>query len=151
MFEIAIRGDGGGFLKIALLGRSHPNANDYWDGNWVRAAVDVHVGGFQGSVGSDLRAEELALFLDQLSQLQKSLRGTAEFETMEQWLSIRVTGDGRGHMDFRFVIRDQPGIGNTLKCMLATDQTFTQATVVELAAAVRAFPVVGKLPPTQGF
>ena len=144
MLEFSFHCDAAGFLKVALLGRSHPSADDYWDGNWVRAAVDVQAGGFHGSVGGDLRAEELARFLEQLTGLQKSLQGTAEFETMEQWLSIRVVGDGRGHMATRCIIRDQPGIGNTLECMLATDQTFTQATVVELAAVVQAYPVVGK-------
>jgi hypothetical protein len=144
MLEFAFRCDAGGFLKVALLGRSHAGADDYWDGNWVNAAVDVQAGGFRGSVGGDLRAEELARFLDQLTSVQKSLEGTAEFATMEEWLSIRVTGDGRGHMAVRCVIRDQPGIGNTLECELATDQTFTRATVVELAAAVQAFPVIGK-------
>ncbi len=144
MCEVAIRCDGGDFLAITLLGRSHPGASDYWDGNWVRAAVEMVAGGFRGSVGGDLRAEELAAFHGQLLQLQQSLRGTAEFETMERWLSIRVTGDGMGHMEFRCVIRDQPGIGNTLDCSLATDQTFTRSTVAELGAAVQAFPVIGK-------
>jgi hypothetical protein len=144
MCEVAIRCDGGDFLTITLLGRSHPGATDYWDGNWVRAAVELSAGGFRGSVGGDLRSEELSQFHDQLVRLQQSLRGIAEFETMERWLSIRVTGDGKGHMEFRCNIRDRPGIGNTLDCTLATDQTFTRSTVTELGVAVRAFPVIGK-------
>ena len=145
MYEFTIRCDGRSFLKVALLGRLNSGANDYWDGNWIRSAVDVQAGGFRGSVSGDLRIEELASFFDQMSQLQKSLRGIAEFETMEAWLSIRVTGDGRGHMECRCVIRDDPSIGNTLfDCTLASDQTFTQATITELAAAMQAFPVVGK-------
>jgi hypothetical protein len=144
MCEVAIRCEGGGFLTITLVGRSHPGASDYWDGNWVMASVGVQAGGFRGSVGGHLRAEELADFHEQLARLQESLRGTAEFATMEGWLSIRVEGDGRGHMECRCVIRDEPGIGNTLDCTLSTDQTFTRSTVAELAAAVQAFPVVGR-------
>ena len=144
MCQVAIRCDGGDILTITFLGRSHPGATDYWDGNWVRVAVEVAAGGFRGSVSGDLRAEELAGFHAQLLQLQQSLRGTADFETMESWLSIRVTGDGKGHMAFRFVIRDRPGIGNTLDCSFATDQTYTRSTVAELGAAVQAFPKIGK-------
>jgi len=144
MCEIAIRCNGGDFLTITLLGRSHPGATDYWEGNWIRAAVEVAAGGFRGSAGGDLRAEELAQFYDQLTRLQQSLRGTVEFETMERWLCIRITGDGNGHMEFRCTIRDQPGIGNTLDRTLATDQTFTRNTVMELGAAVHALPVIGK-------
>ena len=143
MVDVAVRCEGGEFLTIAVVGRSHPEASDYWDGNWVLASVEVQAGRFRGSVGGHLRAEEMADFHRQLAQLQESLRGTAEFTTMEDWLSIRATGDGRGHIEFRCMVRDQPGIGNTLEFVLATDQTFTRSTVAELAAVVQAFPVVG--------
>ncbi len=95
------------------------------------------------SISGDLRAEELARFYEQLLRLQESLRGTAEFETMERWLAIRVAGDGKGHLAFRCIVSDEPGIGNTLDCTLATDQTFTQTTVAQLGAAVQTFPVIG--------
>jgi hypothetical protein len=144
MCEVAIRCEGDELLTITLLGRSHPSATDFWDGNWVSAAVEVQVGGFRGSVGGHLRTDELAAFHDQFARLQESLRGTAEFATMEGWLSIRVEGNGRGHLVFRCVLRDEPGVGNTLDCTLATDQTFTRATLAELAAAVQTFPVVGR-------
>jgi hypothetical protein len=143
MCEVTIRREDGEFLTIALVSRSHPGASDYWDGNWVNASVKVWAGGFRGSLGGQVRAEELAAFHDQLARLQESLRGAAEFTTMEGWLSIRVEGDGRGHMECRCVIRDEPGIGNTLDCTLATDQTYTRSTVAELAAAVQAFPSIG--------
>ena len=110
----------------------------------MTASVEVQAGGFRGSVGGHLRAEELVAFHGQLARLPESLRGTAEFATMEGWLSIRVGGDGRGHMECRWVVRDEPGIGNTLDFTLATDQTFTRSTVAELATAVQAFPVVGR-------
>jgi hypothetical protein len=144
MCAVAIRCEGGDFLTVTLLGRSHPGASDYWDGNWVTASVKVQAGGFCGSVGGDLRAEELVAFHNQFARLQESLRGTAEFATMEGWLSLRVEGDGRGRLTCRCVLRDEPGIGNTLDCTLVTDQTFTRSSVAELAAAVEAFPVVGR-------
>jgi hypothetical protein len=144
MCEVTIRCEHGEFLSISLLGRTHPTAADYWDGNWLRAAVKLHAGGFRGSVSGDLRAEELVKFHRQFALLRESLRGQAQFETLEGWLSIQVIGDGHGHMEFRCVIRDEPGTGNTLHCTLGNDQTFTRSTVAELAAAVEAFPVRGK-------
>jgi hypothetical protein len=112
--------------------------------NWISAAVQVQAGGFRGSVGGHLRVEELVVFHDQFARSQASLRGTAEFSTMEGRLSIRAEGNGRGHSAFQCVLRDARGVGNTLHCTLATDQTFTRASLGELAAAVRAFPVVGR-------
>src|SRR5262245_7926626 len=144
MGAVAIRGESGELLTIAVLDRSHPDCVDYWDGNWLRAAVEVRAGGFHGAATGELRTDELAAFSEQLARLQESLQGEAAFDTMERWLSIRVTGDGRGHLEFRCVVRDYPGIGNTLECVLHSDQTFMRSTVAELAAVVRAFPVVGR-------
>src|SRR5262245_39617746 len=143
MCEVTIRGDRGDFLRIVILGRSYVGATDYWDGNWVRVAFELKTGGFSGSISGDLRAEELVSFLEQFKSVQQSLHGTAEFETMEGWLSIRARGNGRGHIEFRCKICDEPGIGNTLDCTLRTDQTFTRTALADLEAAVKEFPVIG--------
>lgn len=142
MCQVEIRCEGGDILTMNLTGRSHPEATDYWDGNWLRCTVDIQAGRFRGSVVGDIRAEELSAFSDQLARLQETLQGIAAFTTMEEWLAISVTSDHRGHMTLRCVIRDEPGTGNTLTCVLNTDQTFTRTTVAELARAVKSFPVV---------
>src|SRR4051794_37334604 len=116
MCEIAIRCEGGDFLTITLFGRSYPGDTDHWNANWIRATVEVAAGGFHGSASGDLRAEELVEFYSQFATLQEALQGTADFATIEEWLSIHVVGNGRGHLDFRCTVRDQPGIGNTLNC-----------------------------------
>ncbi len=114
MCVIRIGGEQAEYLAINLLGRSYPACQDYWDGNWMRAEVEVVVGGFGSRVTGDLRTDELARFHEQFSRLQESLRGTAEFVTFEGWLSVRVVGDGRGHMRLQCEVRDEPGVGNTL-------------------------------------
>lgn len=143
MNTVTIRTDGDELLTLTLWGHSHPDAEDYWDGNWLYAGIEVKAGGFSGSVGGQIRAEELVDFRGQLVVLQESLRGTADFKTMEDWLSIRADGDGRGHITFRCVVLDERGGGATLRFTLATDQTFTRSTLAELTAAVEAFPVRG--------
>src|SRR5262245_19557539 len=125
MDEITIRGEGSEYLTISVLGRSNPDSADCWDGNWLRAAAEVSVSGFCGAVSGELRADELAAFAGQLAQLQESLQGEARFETMEHWLTIRASGDGRGHMECRCAGRDRPGIGNKLECVLHSDQTLS--------------------------
>jgi hypothetical protein len=144
MYEITIGADRGEFLKLSLNGRSHPDCDDYWDGNWLSASIVIRAGGFRGSIEGDIRAEELAAFYGQLAQLQDSLQGVAEFDTLEDWLSIRATGDGIGHIEMRCVVLDQPGIGNKLEFTLASDQTFAKEAVGQLAEATKAFPVVGR-------
>lgn len=126
------------------LRRNYPEVSDYWDGNWLGSSIDVHVGGFRGHVDADLRAEEFASFRDALRRLTEDLSGTATFETMEHWLTIRVSGDGRGHFEALCELRDDPGMGNQLRFTLAFDQTYLPAMLHELDAIVAAFPVVGR-------
>jgi len=144
MHEITISADDGDYLKLSVICRSHPDKNDYWDGNWLRATVDLRAGGFRGTVEGDIRADEIAGFLVPLWKLHQSLQGIAQFETLETWLSLRATGDGCGHIDVECEILDQPGIGNRLVCTLKSDQTYIKNTIAELAAAVEAFPVIGR-------
>ena len=144
MHEILIFADRGEFLKLSIAGRSQPDCDDYWDGNWLRAAVDIRAGGFRGSVDGDIRAEELVAFCGQLAQLQQSLEGVAEYDTLEGWLSIRATGDGQGHIEIRCMVLDQPGIGNRLEFTLASDQTFIKQTINQLTEVTKAFPVIGR-------
>jgi hypothetical protein len=147
MCVIRIGGERAEYLAIKLFGRQHPTCQDYWDGNWLRAEVEVVAGGFRGLVTGDLRTDELAIFHEQLSRLQESLRGKAEFATMERWLFIRVVGDGRGHMRFECELRDEPGMGNTLMCEFGYDQTFVPPMLTQLRQALECYPVIGK-PPT---
>ena len=145
MCTIRIGGERSEFLALTLLGRSHPDARDYWDGNWVRASVEVVAGGFRGEVGGDLSAEELASFHGEVSRLSESLSGEARFSTMEDWLSIVLAGDRRGGVELSCEVRDQPGIGNTLAFRLALDQTYLRPMVEQLRQAVAEFPVIGRL------
>ena len=60
-------------------------------------------------------------------------------------------GNGNGHVEFNCVVRDLASIGNTaetgntLECVLATDQTFTWSTLADLFAALKEFLIVGKV------
>jgi hypothetical protein len=121
-----------------------PDAEDYWDGNWVYANVTVVVGGFRGSYEAMLRTEEFVRFRDHLGQLYGKLTGAAAFETMEHWLAIRVEGDGRGHFTAKCEARDQPGMGNKLLFDLTFDQTELPLLLRDLNELTRAYPVRGK-------
>ena len=145
MCTIRIGGEQAEFLAITILGRSHPGARDRWDGNWVRASVEIAAGGFRGEVGGDLRAEELASFHRDIARLADSVAGEARFTTMEDWLSIVVTGDRRGHVELACEVRDQPGVGNTLAFRLGLDQTYLRPMVDQLGHAVSEFPEIDGL------
>ncbi|WP_394844908.1 hypothetical protein LZC95_48665 [Pendulispora brunnea] len=134
----------GEHLAVRARRRSHADCADYWDGNWLDCAIEVCAGGFRGSMNADLRAEEFVEFRDALGALHRRLAGTATFQTMERWLTIKVVGDGRGHFEADCELRDAPGTGNRLHCTLGFDQTELPLMLRGLDAIVDAFPVVGR-------
>ena len=131
-------------LTIQPTRRSHPDCDDYWDGNWITCAVTVKVGGFRAKVDADLRAEELASFRGALAGIYEQLAGEAVFETMEGWLTIRICGDGRGHFEARCELCDEPGIGNRLFFKLSLDQTYLPTILQSLDNIMLRFPVIGR-------
>ncbi len=143
---IRIGGEAREFLAITLLGRERPGDNDYWDGNWVAAEVQVAAGGFHGVVHGSLRAEELADFHRQVCGLQVNLTGEAALETMEQWLSLRVVGQ-RGPVSLRGELRDRLGTDNRLSFVLELDQSYLGPFARELEQAASEFAVVGQAEP----
>lgn len=132
------------YLRIEVLRRTHPTATDYWDGNWVSAHVRVRAGGFDGRADGEFRTEELLAFREQLGRLHATLKGEAVFATMEEWLHLRLVGDGRGHIVVKAVVRDAPGIGNRLEFALALDQTDLPMVISALDRVCAAYPVISR-------
>jgi len=83
-------------LSIAVLGREHAGADDYWDGNWVISTISVAVGGFTGRVRASLRTDEIHRFNEGLKFLNQNLFGAAVLESMEHWISLTVKAGFRG-------------------------------------------------------
>jgi len=132
------------YLKVQITGRSHPGSQDYWDGNWVNADIEVNVGSFRGRYGAYLRIEELKDFRDAVARLYSFDSKEAKFETMEEQLSVSITGNGLGHFTAECEALDQAGIGNRLIFSLEFDQTEIPEMLKSLDAVVREYPVKGK-------
>jgi len=131
------------FLCVRPTERAHPAADDYWDGNWLNADIEISAGAFRGRYVACLRVDELVRFRDQLAALYETLDGRAEFDSMEEWLQIAVKGDGLGHFEVDCQARDAAGVGNTLKFSLYVDQTQIPAILDGLHQAIERFPLIG--------
>jgi hypothetical protein len=128
-------------LTVTPLYRPHETSQDFWDGNWLESKVDIRVGGFRGHFRASLRAEEFQRFKDQFAELYQDLKGSAEFSSLEDWLTVRVKGDGLGHFEAKCQAMDEAGTGNRLEFRLAFDQTDIPAMVKGLEQILEAFPV----------
>jgi len=114
---------------------------DYHDDNWLTAVVEIKAGAFNGKFGATFLTAELIDFRDQLTQVYDTLKGEAVFSTLEEQLSICVTGNGRGDLEARGAALDQPGIGNKLEFHFSSDQTHLVKTLGELNETIAKFPV----------
>jgi hypothetical protein len=133
------------YVAICVLGRAHPGAADYWDGNWVRSMINLRVGGFTADVTADLRTEEFRRFADGLKFINDTLSGSAVLTSMEDWIDLTVRHKPNGGLEVSDVVIDRPGVGNQLAFELhGFDQTHVAPWLSQLTEIERAFPVVGR-------
>ena len=132
------------YLTLTVHGRSRPQDTDYWDGNFLWCTAEVAAGAFRGSVSNLLRNEDLLRFLPQLEALYQRLDGEALFDTLDGWMDVQVVGVGRGQIEVRGHLLDDPVGGNQLEFRLALDQTFLPPMIAQVRVALEVFPVVGR-------
>lgn len=128
-------------LEITVFNYERTVSGDYHDDNWLSVEVAIRCGAFQGQFPASFLTNELGAFYEQLAALQRTLRGKAEFTTLEEQLELAVTGDGLGYIKISGKARDVAGTGNKLSFQIDVDQTQLQASVQSLAAVLAAYPV----------
>jgi hypothetical protein len=128
-------------IEVDVFGYERAPAGDYYDANWLTVEIRVQAGGFNGRASAAILTDELAGFLSELRPLFETLGGTAKFVTMENQLDLRLQGNGKGHIELRGEVADQPGIGNRLHFTLQFDQTQLGASIRELEKVTSTFPV----------
>lgn len=136
----AARGDR---LVIAVHGRMHPGADDFWDGNWLVSPIEIVSGGFTARLDAGLRANELQEFRQQLEACPKS-GGSARLTSLEDWLDLTVTVEADGRVEAEGVAVADHSSGNRLLFRIEGIEYAQLAEVVAgLTAIERAYPVLG--------
>jgi hypothetical protein len=142
--EVLIGHTASDHVSIRVLGRLHADASDYWDGNWLVTPIEIVAGAFEGQIGASLRVEELRGFREAIQRLNISLRGEALLESMETWLTLRITIDGSGRIVASGRVIDRPGAGNELSFRIdGLDQSYLPHMINALEEIETFFPVIG--------
>jgi hypothetical protein len=144
MHQIHIGGEAAEFFALTVHGRRLAEPTDYWDGNWLDCDVEVAAGAFRGAFGGTIRNEDLERFRDQLAPLHEALSGTATLEAPEGWLCLDLSGDGRGHLEAKGQLCDDPISGNSLEFRIHLDQTHLPTIIRDVDEICRAYPVIGR-------
>jgi hypothetical protein len=129
--------------RIAVEVENYERAatGDYHDDNWLKVSVTVSVGAFDGTFPATFLTEEFVAFRNELKKMYESLHGNAKFTTLEDQLSLELSGNGRGQILLKGYALDRAGDGNRIEFRLEIDQTHVARTLRELDAIVEKFPV----------
>ncbi len=132
-------------VEIDVLRYEREPVGDPHDDNWLTVKIEIAAGGFRGKAGACILTWELKRFLESLQSLYKTLHGEAVFQTLEEQIELKLSGDGKGHIHLDGKVLDQAGVGNCLTFEIDFDQTELFGSICELEDIVEHFPVRGDL------
>lgn len=131
-------------VEIEVLGRTHPDALDYWDGNWVTSFLHVEIPGFQADFMADLRTDEFQQFRDELKTMRDTLKGKAKLIHMEEAIQLEGVIDPLGMVWWKGRFCHPVGDGAVLTFDFNFDQTYLHGMIKDLNDILYEFPVIGK-------
>ena len=133
------------YFALTVDGRDAPDSSDYWDANWLICTAEIAAGNFHDRLDSSLRTDEPERFHQQVEQLDQRLIGDAKLTTMEDWLTLRLSGDHRGHVKVNCrLFDDLDAAGNLLEVSPCAGSDIPEA--IAAAACGGSGQVPGRLP-----
>lgn len=139
-FEIK---DGTDFVKVDVITQNFPKAELSFDKNSVNCLISVKAGAYSGTFKTNLMTTDFKIFKKELEILNNHLDRAATFKDIESQITIRIEGDGIGHLKTKCRLLDYAGTGNELKCELDFDQTELPTLIDQLAKIITKFKVFG--------
>ncbi len=131
-------------LQIWIHGRQFPDAEDYWDGNWLN--VTAHCGASSASVwstGNIIHLPEIAHLRTGVESLYKELKGKAELPCMEPELSLTLEAKSGGQIEM--VVNITPDhLHQTHRFIFEIDQTYLPKLISECGAILRKYSIKGE-------
>ncbi|EEF61463.1 conserved hypothetical protein [Pedosphaera parvula Ellin514] len=128
-------------MEIDVIRYERQPTGEYSDDNWLVVEIRVRAGGFRGEISATIITAELYEFLSELRPLYETLKGVAELKMMEEQLSLRLVGDGRGQIELCGEVMDKAGVGNRLNFSLHFDQSQLNTSIRELERVKSQFPI----------
>jgi hypothetical protein len=90
-----------GALSIWIRGRTRPDDDDFWDGNWLDVLIQVAAShALVQAEGAILHASELASLVEGCRRMHETLRGEFDLECMEPALHLHLSLNPRGQLAF---------------------------------------------------
>jgi hypothetical protein len=130
-------------IILTVRRRQHLGHVDYWDGNWLLVEVKVRIGAWHADYEASIRSDDFARFRQGLDVIATSEAGSAVLMSMDGYLDVEVTTDGRGPVSVKGTATDEPGMGANLEFQLSMERGSVAALVVAVDEILAKFPVLG--------
>lgn len=124
--NIVIGNRGADFVSLNVVGRGE---------GWSSAVIEVRCDGWMGTFNGSFMKGELSRFAEQLRVLRRDLSGSAQLQPLEPYISLTLTGDGKGHVTVEGTARNHFESGTKLSFEFTIDQTYLAAIVDSLTKA----------------
>lgn len=141
-FELS---DNENFVRMEHFELPYIDSDSDWDKNCIRTKITVKSDVFTGSFTGDFTTLDFEKFKQELAKLYDNLIGGAQFYGHENYLDLRIKGDGFGHFDVNVSACANPGYGGTLDFEISFDQTQINDLVSQLDKITDIFPISGDI------
>lgn len=124
----------GSDVEFISFSMASPFKDEYTQ--WFKTKVCVQVESFRGSFQSVLDQQALLHFQKGLQLLYQNLQGSAELAPIEEQITLKLLGNGRGGITVSGAAWSKPRYGNHLEFSFEMDQTFLPSVLAQLDAII---------------
>jgi hypothetical protein len=131
-------------FQLWIHGRQAPEANDYWDGNWL--LVTAHCGTHGADVwveGPIIHLPEIARWLQACEQMMTRVAGEAELACLEPELQIQLRMESLGHVVMTVEITPDH-MHQQHEFEFELDESYLPGLVARCRRILLAYPIRGK-------
>jgi hypothetical protein len=139
MNAATIRGDKGQ-LRLEIIGRENPRAQDLDDSNWLRASLEVKGGPFSGTIEFGITAAEIDGLYNELKSKISTLNGSIHFVTMEEDWVLDVVFERTGTVVVSGRVTTKRAQANSLHYEYRTDPITLESVVEDLRCITKSYP-----------
>lgn len=131
-------------LRLWVHGRQFPDAQDYWDGNWLNVTARCDGDGARIlASGPILHLSELDRWRREAEKLLETLAGEAHLACREPNLSVVLKAAARGQITMEVSITPDH-LTQKHWFQFAIDQSYLPSLVVQCQAILEAYPLRGE-------
>jgi hypothetical protein len=142
---IEILGDGA-FVTLNFHHRAYPEAQDYWDRNWVVTRIQVEAREFKADFTDQVHMGDVVRFYEDVIKLHANMSGEATLTMLEEFLTVTGKMDVRGGLDWAATVLHPRRRDIQLCFTFRADQSYLPELIQQMEKLLTEFGVRGQPP-----